>query len=242
MITSAIFAIFDWSKRNNILCIIIYLLLGIVWIIICLPGSLLSFCAGVLFPETIGPLGILLAWALGIANQFIAGQICFYVCRYLLYDVLRDYFETNIILKSIESAIKKRGFKMSFLLRAVGGMPAMVTNYGLPLTSITHLEFMFGFIGGWLWELTMVYYGYCVGDIIKLLLGTYETNYKENILMVILIVLSIVITVISAILAYREIRKESNNDEPPHIEMMNEVVVDGNETHKEINSSDKEQI
>ena len=157
--------------------------------------------------------GILTAWILGVLNQFIAGQICFFIARYLLYDDLREYFESNTMLRSIEGAIRKNGFKMSFLLRSVGGLPAMIPNYGLSMTSIRHIEYMFGFMGGWLWELTMVYYGYCVGDILKLLLGTYVADYSDNIMMTLLVILSLMITMVSAMLAYNEIRKESSNEE-----------------------------
>ena len=81
-----------------------------------------------------------------------------------------------MVLKSVERALKKSGYKISFLLRFAAFAPYMVLNYGLSVTTIRHREFMFGFIGGWPWEALIVYYGYCIGNIIEILNGTYKTG------------------------------------------------------------------
>ena len=65
---------------------------------------------------------------------------------------------------------------MSFLLRFAAFFPYMILNYGLSITSISHNEYMFGFIGGWLWEGLIVYYGYCVGNVLEILDGTYKSG------------------------------------------------------------------
>eukprot|EP00826_Nyctotherus_ovalis_P007649 TRINITY_DN11943_c0_g2_i3.p1 TRINITY_DN11943_c0_g2~~TRINITY_DN11943_c0_g2_i3.p1 ORF type:complete len:246 (+),score=42.39 TRINITY_DN11943_c0_g2_i3:260-997(+) len=236
LVASYLFRIFEWAKLNTILCMVTFVCLGVTWIIFCLPGALLSFCGGVLFPEAVGTPGIFVAWLLAICNQFIAGQICFLVSRYIFYDALRKYFETNSILKPIEGSIKKRGWKVAVLIRAIGIVPSFVSNYGVSATSIKHLDYTIGFIGGWLWELTMVYYGYCVGDLLKLLLGEYEMNYRENLLMVLLMVLSLSLTVLSAIFAYFEIRRESKVDEVPHVKMIEEMKLESNRESYNIES------
>ena len=140
-----LFKIFDWAKINIYLCISIYVFLGIFWVTICLPGSLLTLSAGVIFSEAIGIKGIFLAWTLGITNQFIAGQISFLICRYLLYDVLRKYFETKSFLKSVEGAIRASGYRISFLLRFAAFFPSAALNYGLSTTSMRLYQYMFGF-------------------------------------------------------------------------------------------------
>ena len=213
---------------NTVLCIIVFLCLGTGWIILCLPGSLISFCGGILFSEAFGLPGIFFAWVLGTVNQFVAGQFSFFICRYVLYDLLRSYFETNKILTSIEKSIKESGWKIAILIRAIGIIPTIVSNYGVSATSIRHRDYSIGFIGGWLWEITMVYYGYCAGDIIKVFLGTHETNYKDNLLMITLMVLSMGITVLASILAYLEIKKVTMKADNPHVEMIDEVKLESN--------------
>lgn len=231
--------VFEWAKLNTALCIVTFLCLGITWVTLCLPGSLISFCGGILFYETFGLPGIFLGWFLSTINQFIAGQLSFFISRYVLYDILRNHFETNKILNSLEASIKECGWKIAILIRAIGVLPTIVSNYGLSATSIRHRDFTIGFIGGWLWELTMVYYGYCAGDLIKALLGTHETNYKDNILMVVLIVLTMGITVLASIFAYFEIRKVRESAEvSPHVEMIDEIKLETNvvPNHTEIKS------
>ena len=201
----------------------IYTTVGIPWITICLPGSLLSLCAGVVFTEAFGPVGIIAAWLVGIFNHFIAGQISFYIARFLLYGVLRQYFESQKILKSIEGALNKSGYKISFLLRFAAFFPYMVLNYGLSVTSITPGQYMFGFIGGWPWELVMVYYGYCIGDVLNILNGTYSAGAQEDFMLICSVILTIGVSIYVLVAAYREINRISEADGVAHVEMLEEV-------------------
>lgn len=79
------------------------------------------------------------------------------------------------MLKSVEGALKRRGYTISFLLRFAAFFPYMILNYGLALTCIRPSQYMFGFFGGWPWEALIVYYGYCVGDVISILDGSYKS-------------------------------------------------------------------
>ncbi len=83
------FSLLEWIQDHSILGVCIYVCIGVPWITLCLPGSMLSLCAGVAFTKAFGPVGILMGWLAGITSHFLAGQISFFLARYLLYNVLR---------------------------------------------------------------------------------------------------------------------------------------------------------
>ncbi len=175
-------ALLEWIQENRSLGLIIYACIGVPWVTFCLPGSMLSLCAGVVFTKAFGPVGIFMAWLAGISFQFVAGQISFVVARFLVYGALRPYFERQKALKSVEGALRRSGYKISFLFRFAAFFPYVVLNYGLPLTSISHSQYMFGFLGGWPWEALIIYYGYCIGNVIDILNGTYKSGTPEALL------------------------------------------------------------
>lgn len=225
----------SWIQEHRNLGIAIYIGIGVPWVTMCLPGSLLSLCAGVAFTKAFGPVGVLMAWLAGITNHFVAGQLSFYVARYLLYGLLRPYFERQKMLKSIERALLREGYKISFLLRSAAFFPYMILNYGLALTSIKPSQYMFGFLGGWPWEALIIYYGYCVGDIISILDGSYKSGIQlflmlidvsHSAFIVATVCCSMCIGVYIVSLTFREIRKLNDAASPQQpIEMVEENIV-----------------
>lgn len=232
LVTEYLLFTFNWAKQNKILCIFTYICIGIPWVTICLPGSLLTLCAGVIFTEAFGLFGIIVAWLIGIFNHFIAGQISWYIARYLLYNVLRPYFERLKVLKSIEGALEHSGYKISFLLRFAAFFPYSVLNYGLSVTSIKHTQYMFGFIGGWLWELVITYYGYCIGDVLNILSGEYKNDPRQTIFLLGSVIICILVSIWVLLVAYREVQRlSSNENEVPHVKMIEEIKVEQNQSN-----------
>eukprot|EP00830_Metopus_es_P009205 TRINITY_DN188_c0_g3_i1.p1 TRINITY_DN188_c0_g3~~TRINITY_DN188_c0_g3_i1.p1 ORF type:complete len:271 (+),score=37.18 TRINITY_DN188_c0_g3_i1:2-814(+) len=224
LLTAFLYGILQWIKMHPELGVGIYLAIGIPWVTICLPGSTLSLCAGIIFTESFGKIGIIVAWICGIVIHFVAGQISFYIARFLLYKALRGYFQDYKPLKLFEAALKSNGYKMSLLLRFAAFFPYMILNYGLSITAIAHKEYMLGFIGGWPWELLIIYYGYCIGNVLDILNGTYTADTSKYAMLFSSLILSIIISIYVVRLALQEIQKMSADDPdlPVHVEMIEE--------------------
>ncbi len=150
-----------------------------VWVVFCLPGTILTMSAGIIYTKIRGVwVGLLIAGLLGNLGQFSGSLLAFLTGRYLVHDFLRRYFETNKTMHAIDLAVKEKGKKISFLLRFSLLLPYSIANYGLSITDVPFGVFVFGFLGCLPWEFVEAYIGYSVGDLADAVGGNYSTGNR----------------------------------------------------------------
>jgi len=146
-----------------------------IWVTLCLPGTILTLSAGVIYTRLYGfGIGLLIAGTLGNCGQTTGSIVSFFCGRYLIHGFLQAAFEKNKTLKAINQAIKQKGMKISFLLRFSLVFPYSVANYGLSITDVSFLIFLFGFVGCIPWEFVEAYIGYGIGNVADVVNGNYS--------------------------------------------------------------------
>jgi uncharacterized membrane protein YdjX (TVP38/TMEM64 family) len=142
-----------------------------------MPGSLLTFSAGIIYTKIYGVgVGLLIAGTLGNCGQLSGSLLAFFVGRYLMHGFLKKCFETNKLLRALDRSLESKGLKLSFLLRFTLLFPYSVINYGLSITNIKFSVFLFGFLGCIPWEFVEAYFGYCIGSVADVISGNYSMS------------------------------------------------------------------
>jgi uncharacterized membrane protein YdjX (TVP38/TMEM64 family) len=93
------------------------------------PSSILTLAGGAIY----GFAGIPIVWASACLGQ----TLCFFLARYLLYDIVQGWASKYAVWKGINLAIKDHALKITLLVRLATVIPYSVTNALLPITSLT---------------------------------------------------------------------------------------------------------
>mmetsp|Transcript_31855 Transcript_31855/g.23575 ORF Transcript_31855/g.23575 Transcript_31855/m.23575 type:complete len:196 (+) Transcript_31855:113-700(+) len=140
---------FEWLRQNLLLGIVCYMLIYICFVVLVIPGTILTlggaFTFGNLFP---GLKGFLLALTLVVVSATIGAMLAFLIGRFLI----RDFLKRNVIsrinlFEAIDRGLGNNGFKLVFLLRMTPIVPYNVFNYGMSVTTVSFRDFTFGSVG-----------------------------------------------------------------------------------------------
>lgn len=99
------------------------------WVVLLLPGFLLTMAAGVAWGPWLGAAVIHVPQVIGMALAFLAG-------RYLFRDAVAQRMADDPRFAALDAAVEARGFWLVFLLRLSPVVPYNVLNYALGLTSV----------------------------------------------------------------------------------------------------------
>lgn len=99
------------------------------WVVLLLPGFLLTMAAGVVWGPWIGALVIHVPQVIGMTLAFLSG-------RYLFRDAVAQRMARDPRFTALDRAIETRGFTLVLLLRLSPIVPYNVLNYGLGITSV----------------------------------------------------------------------------------------------------------
>jgi len=130
-----------WIESQGSLAPLIFVLLYIAVTILCLPGSVFTIVAGLIF-------GV---W-LGTALVFIGanmGVLCtFFITRYVGRETAEKILRGKLV--NLDQRIKDHGFDVVLWLRLIPAFPYNVLNYTFGLTQVKTKDYILGNILGML--------------------------------------------------------------------------------------------
>jgi uncharacterized membrane protein YdjX (TVP38/TMEM64 family) len=133
------------------------------------PGSLLTLAAGAIF-----------GLGRGIVIVFVAAVIGSSIAFWLARTVLRQRIERRVAASArftaIDRAIGLEGRRIVLLLRLSPAFPFSLLNYGLGLTRVRFVDYLFASIGMLPGTVLYVYYGKVAGDVAALAGGATHTK------------------------------------------------------------------
>jgi len=177
----------NWVSKNMILGIFLYLFIYAFCTVAFIPGSILTIGAGIAFTaatNNVG-LGIFIGTTTVFLGATIGATLAFFMGRYLLKELtekLRMKFE---VVRAIDAAIEKEGFKTMFLLRLSPLIPFNALNYIMSGTSISLKDYISACIGMLPASVVYVYVG---ASIHVAATGDYEKDTDTSVITLVLFV------------------------------------------------------
>mmetsp|Transcript_85871 Transcript_85871/g.148697 ORF Transcript_85871/g.148697 Transcript_85871/m.148697 type:complete len:245 (+) Transcript_85871:75-809(+) len=113
----------EFVKAQGTVGIVIYMVVFSIWVVLCMPSTILEILPGFLFGTWTGFLVCMVGKNVGSFAAMILG-------RTILEDVMQQKAKEWPLLDGIKIAIQKQGFMMILLVRTVM-MPIAIKNYGL---------------------------------------------------------------------------------------------------------------
>lgn len=107
----------------------------VVGTVLLVPGSVLTFAAGLAF-------GLGIGFPLVVVSATIGATLAFLVARYLARNTVESLMQKRPKFKAIQSAVSEGGWKVVALLRLSPVLPFNLTNYFYGITDLKLLEYV----------------------------------------------------------------------------------------------------
>jgi uncharacterized membrane protein YdjX (TVP38/TMEM64 family) len=114
----------------------LYVVLYILFTLVLIPGSALTFTAGLLYGAGRGT-------AISLSASTVAACLSFLVSRYLMRDRLDRKFADSPRFQALDRAVSKDAWKIVILMRLSPAFPYVVLNYAFGLTKVRLTTFAF---------------------------------------------------------------------------------------------------
>ena len=161
---------------------VIFIFIHICSCVLCLPASVLTMGAGVVFGVVRGSLYT------GVAAT-VAATISFLIARHLARDRIARRIESNPTFAAIDKAVAAEGWKIVGLTRLAPVFPFALLNYGYGITRVTLRDYFFATLLGMIPGTVMyVYLGALIGDFAQLEKGVRSPPLVQWIVGVLIIV------------------------------------------------------
>jgi uncharacterized membrane protein YdjX (TVP38/TMEM64 family) len=146
-------AIADWIEELGPAGVAVFAALYILATLLLVPAWIFTVAAGALFGMV---WGFALVWGAALAGATAA----FLLARHALRERVKKHFARNALLKIIDKALRKEGWKVVVLLRMSPLVPFGVQNYFYGVTRLELRDFMAGSAVGMIpGELVYVFLG-----------------------------------------------------------------------------------
>jgi len=114
---------------------LIFAAVYIVGTVLLVPGSVLTFAAGLAF-------GLAIGFPLVVVSATIGATLAFLIARYLAHDKVESLMQKRPKFKAIQSAVSEGGWKVVALLRLSPVLPFNLTNYLYGITDLKLREYV----------------------------------------------------------------------------------------------------
>jgi uncharacterized membrane protein YdjX (TVP38/TMEM64 family) len=114
----------------------LYVALYILFTLALIPGSALTFTAGLLYGTAVGT-------AISLSASTAAACLAFLVSRYLLRDRLARRFSSSPRFRALDRAVERDAWKVVILMRLSPAFPYVLLNYAFGLTRVRLTTFAF---------------------------------------------------------------------------------------------------
>jgi uncharacterized membrane protein YdjX (TVP38/TMEM64 family) len=176
----------------------IYVLACVVFI----PGSVLTFGAGVLFGVIRGSIIVSIAATLGATCAFLVG-------RYFARDWVAQKIQANEKFKAIDEAVAREGWKIVGLTRLSPVFPFNLLNYAYGLTRVSLRDY---FLASWMGmipgTIMYVYIGSLAGEIAKIGREGRSRTWAEWALYIVGLIATVAVTIYITRIARAALRKK----------------------------------
>jgi uncharacterized membrane protein YdjX (TVP38/TMEM64 family) len=136
---------------------LMFVLVYIVAAVLCVPASVLTLSAGILFGLLSGCIYVLLA-------AMIAATLSFLISRHIARDRITKRLGTHATFKALDDAVARDGWKIVALMRLAPAFPFSVTNYAFGLTRVPLWQYVLASFGMLPATIFYVYLGTLLGD------------------------------------------------------------------------------
>lgn len=126
-----------WIEGMGVAGVLLFAAIYVVATLLLLPAWLLTVVAGAVFGIAGG---FALAWAASLAGAGLA----FLLARYAARERVKKFFARNSLLRTVDKALRKAGWKVVGLLRLSPLVPFTVQNYFFGVTTVRLRQFMAG--------------------------------------------------------------------------------------------------
>ncbi len=165
--------LFDWLKEMGLWAVALFILIDMVFVILVLPGVMLTMGAGFLF-------GVLQGTAYVVAASATGAAIAFLIARRLLGERWVVYLRTHRKLSRMERGLSHEGWKLVLITRLIPFFPFKLSNYFFGVTRISFSQFFLGnLIGIVPLTLTNVYLGSIAADLATLGAGRETRSWVD---------------------------------------------------------------
>ena len=142
-VASQVNAFVEYFKNSGGLDVVLFLLGWVIAKVLCLDfiGVTLALSSGVLFG------GVFQGTAITVVSSSLASLLVFYVARTFLQDDIKPEIDKRPILRAVDRAVAKDGFKTVFVLRLSPLLPIPIGAYNYlygGATSVSFTDFIAG--------------------------------------------------------------------------------------------------
>lgn len=130
-------ALQSWFEGRGAAGILLFVLAYVIGTLFFLPVWLLTVVAGAIF-------GLVGGFAISMVAAMAGALSAFLVARYAIRERVRRYFSRNSLLRAVDKALRKAGWKAVALLRLSPLVPFTVQNYFFGATQLKLRHFVAG--------------------------------------------------------------------------------------------------
>lgn len=145
-----------------------FIVIYVLAVVLAIPGSALTALAGVLFGSLWGVVYVSVASTLGATLAFL-------ISRYLARDYIYSRFSNKPSFQKLDDMSEKYGIWMVAIVRLIPVFPFNLVNYGLGLTRIKLVTYVFF---SWFFMLPGTFLYVAGGDALKRFLAEGEVPWK----------------------------------------------------------------
>ncbi len=150
--------VLTWVQDLGAVGAIAFICFYILATVLCIPGSLLTLGAGLVFGVVAGSAYVFVGATLGATAAFLIG-------RYLVRGWVMKRLTGNQKFQAIDSAVGQSGLQIVLLTRFSPVFPFTLLNYAYGVTSVSLGDYLWGCIGMLPGTVMYVYLGSLVGDL-----------------------------------------------------------------------------
>jgi len=205
----------EWMDYHSVAASFAFVGMFVLTTLLMVPPFLMTFGAGFVFVEVYGfAWGVALAMVTCFLGSCVGGIIAFARARYISRDLVKLFAKRYPIIRAVDRALKRKGFKVMVLLRLCSIIPFSALNYIGGVTGVQLSGFVCSMVGILPSQLLTVFFGATAGSLKNSSIAEAEGWTASNIVWLSVTgacgVLAIFITIY---FARKEIKKELERED-----------------------------
>ena len=200
-VTGYIDTFLDWMAVYPFLGSLAYVLILTLTSLIFIPPSILIFAAGFTFQNIWGSFGIFVALVASFLGSLMGGLLGYLRAKYMTRDLIKVLMKRYPLIKAVDAAIVKNGFRVMVLMRLNCLIPFSVLNYVFGVTGVDWMLFLLAMVGVLPWHLLLI----CLGASAETM---YDEHYETSLIGAILIGMGIASGIIGLVVTWKFAKKE----------------------------------
>ena len=237
----------EWMDYHSVAASFAFVGMFVLTTLMFVPPFLMTFGAGFVFVEVYGfAWGMALAMATCFLGSCVGGVIAFARARYISRELVKLFAKRYPIIRAVDRALKRKGFKVMVLLRLCSIIPFSALNYIGGVTGVQLSAFVCSMVGILPSQLLTVFFGATAGSLKNSAIAEAEWWTASNIVWLSVTgacgVLAIFITIY---FARKEIKKELEREDtqslnPDSVRSMMSLSQAGDDFESEGTAGDSE--